>query len=224
MIALAIDAHPFPAHRWFAASGAKTVVGRALRAGNSARRRLSSTRMGVEKSDEALMLAYADGDSAAFERLYGRHKNKLYGYLNKLCGDRASTDEAFQDTWLRVVDARARYRAEAPFGAWLYRIAHRLAIDLLRKRRPQVPVEDVVSELIAADPDPARFSMALEDQQRLRAALDELPHEQRAAILMQADEGMTLEQIAEVSECGRETVKSRLRYAMNRLRGALATS
>jgi len=170
------------------------------------------------------MLAYADGDSAAFECLYGRHKGKLYAYLSKLCGDRASTDEAFQDTWLRVVDARNRYRADAPFGAWLYRIAHRLAIDLLRKRRPQIPVDEVVTELVANDPDPAHHSMALEDQQRLIAALDELPHEQRAAVLMQAHEGMTLEQIAQVSECGRETIKSRLRYAMNRLRASLVKS
>ena len=177
--------------------------------------------MSDEPTDEALMLAYAAGSAGAFEQLYQRHRRKLYAYLGKLCGSAAATDEVFQETWLRVVDARQRYRADAPFGAWLYRIAQRLAIDLLRKTRPQVAVDEVVTQLVASEPDPAALSIALEDQARLQAALDELPHEQRAAVLLQSQEGMSLEQIAQISEVGRETIKSRLRYAMNRLRASL---
>ncbi len=177
--------------------------------------------MEEESTDEALMLAYAGGDANAFATLYERYRGRLYAYLNKLCGDQASTDEVFQDTWVRVIDARMRYRAEAPFAAWLYRIAQRLAIDVLRKRRPHTDVDEVVTRLVANEPDPAAMSIALQDQQRLRAAIAELPPEQRSALLLQAEGELTLEQIAQIQEVGRETIKSRLRYAINRLRVSL---
>lgn len=182
---------------------------------------LRSPAMSSLRSDEDLMLAYAGGEAAAFDELYQRHRQRLWRYLDKLLRQPALVEEIFQETWERAIAARARYSPDAPFGAWLYRIAYRLALDLLRRQRPQTSIDESVIELAADQPDPAAWLQALDDAGRLHAALDELPHEQKAALLLQVEEELSLEQIAQISECGRETIKSRLRYAMNRLRSRL---
>ena len=87
-------------------------------------------------SDEDLMLRYAAGDAAAFDVLYGRYRVRLLRYLVRLTGQTAVAEELYQDTWGRVIDARTRYTSSARFAAWLFRIAHHLAIDHLRKLHP----------------------------------------------------------------------------------------
>ena len=177
--------------------------------------------MSGETSDEELMVQYAAGAAEAFDRLYDRHRSPLWRYLSKLLRQPALVEEIFQETWERLIAARDRYRPDAPFGAYLYRIAYRLALDHLRRQRPQTPIDELVVELATDQPDPASWLQALGDSERVRAALDELPHDQRAALLLQIEEDMSLEQIAQISDCGRETIKSRLRYAMNKLRSRL---
>ena len=177
--------------------------------------------MSGETSDEELMVQYAAGAAEAFDRLYDRHRTRLWRYLDKLLRQPALVEEIFQETWERLIAARDRYRPDAPFGAYLYRIAYRLALDHLRRQRPQTSLDEQVVELAADQPDPATWLQALGDAERVREALDELPHDQRAALLLQIEEDMSLEQIAQISDCGRETIKSRLRYAMNKLRSRL---
>jgi RNA polymerase sigma factor (sigma-70 family) len=90
----------------------------------------------TEASDDDLMRAYAAGDVAAFERLYARHQAGLYRFVRRLLAPAlaAQVDEVFQDTWLRVVHARARWQPQgAAFGTWLYTLAHHRAIDLWRR-------------------------------------------------------------------------------------------
>ena len=77
-----------------------------------------------DTSDEALMLAYAAGDAAAFGELYARHRSRLYRYLLRQLRDNALADEFFQDVWQRVVSARASWKPDAGFATWLYTIAH----------------------------------------------------------------------------------------------------
>lgn len=167
------------------------------------------------------MMSYAAGATDAFDELHARYRQRLWRYLAKLVREQALIEELYQDTWERLIAARDRYRPEAPFGAYLFRIAYRLAIDVLRKQRPQQSVDEQVVELSSDAPEPAQWLAQLADAERVRAALEELPHEQRAALLLQIEEDLSLEQIAQISECGRETIKSRLRYAMNRLRSRL---
>jgi RNA polymerase sigma-70 factor (ECF subfamily) len=177
--------------------------------------------MSDSRSDEDLMISYAAGAAAAFDELHARYRQRLWRYLAKLVREPALVEELYQETWERLIAARDRYRPEAPFGAYLFRIAYRLALDLLRKQRPQVSIDEQVVELVADQPDPSQWLAQLADAERLREALAELPHEQRAALLLQIEEELSLDQIAQISDCGRETIKSRLRYAMNRLRGRL---
>ncbi|MCU0869136.1 MAG: sigma-70 family RNA polymerase sigma factor, partial [Burkholderiales bacterium] len=87
-----------------------------------------------DEEDETLMRRYAlDGDAAAFERLYARHRVRLHRYLARMCGDRGRAEEVFQDTWLQVIGARERWRAEARFTTWLWQIARNRMIDVLRR-------------------------------------------------------------------------------------------
>ncbi len=161
------------------------------------------------------MLAYAGGDAGAFERLYRRHKDALYRYFLRHV-EAADAGELYQDVWKNLIQARERYRPDAPFGAWLYRMAHNRLVDHWRQQRPQ----DEIPEELAA-PDSSRPDVETERSelsQQLRAALAQLPAEQREIIVLREERELTLEQIAEIQGVGRETVKSRLRYALAKLR------
>ncbi len=178
-------------------------------------------------TDEALMLAYRDGDVAAFEVLYGRWRGRLYRYLAHQALDVA--DELFQDVWLRVIGARAGYEVSAKFATWLFRIAHNRLIDHFRSRgRPRVdladdPEDDPVDSVAAPDRDaPPAMLERREAARRILDCLEELPPPQREAFLMAEESGMGLDEIANATGVGRETAKSRLRYALDRLRRCLA--
>jgi RNA polymerase sigma-70 factor (ECF subfamily) len=174
-------------------------------------------------SDENLMLRYAAGEAAAFDALYGRFRVRLLRYLARLTGNHAQAEELFQDTWGRVIDARARYSPSARFAAWLFRIAHHLAIDHLRRQRPSVDIDDVlVSFPGLPDDDPAFALDKAERMQKLVGLVEALPLEQRTALLMRAEGDLTLEEIAQTVGTGRETIKSRLRYALAKLREGLS--
>lgn len=180
----------------------------------------------IESSDEALMLAYAAGDVVAFEQLYSRHRGKLYHYLLRQLRDNAPADEAFQDIWQRVIAARSSWTPEAGFAAWLYTIAHHRLGDHWRslKHRPAAPPDADERTARVADPDtPERVLSEFERRRQLQLALAGLPPEQREVLLLRLEQELTLEVIGEITGVGRETVKSRLRYAMDKLRAGLST-
>lgn len=178
--------------------------------------------MGEERTDEQLMLAYGEGDLRAFELLYKRHRGTLYRFLLRSLRQRADADEVFQETWSRAVAARERYRPDAKFTTWLLQIAHNLVIDRFRRARPQASAEEtelVFSRLDAPEEErPERVLSEFEQRRRLQLALEELPEEQRVTFLLRMENGLGLEEISEVTGAGRETVKSRLRYALARIR------
>ncbi len=184
---------------------------------------------GLDASDEALMLAYAAGDAAAFEQLYARHRGRLYRYLLRQLRDNALADEVFQDVWQRVVSARVGWTnssksADAGFATWLYTIAHHRLGDHWRslKHRPTAPADADERTARVADPDtPERVLSEFERRRQLQLALDDLPEEQREVLLLRLEQELTLEEIADITGVGRETVKSRLRYAMDKLRARL---
>lgn len=175
-------------------------------------------------SDETLMLAWADGDVAAFETLYGRHRQRLYRYLLRQVRDASLADECFQDTWQRVIAARAGWRPDASFATWLYRIAHNRLADHWRARQHRPPAPADADERAARIPDPdtpERTLSEFEQRRQLQLALDALPPEQREVVLLRLEQELTLEEIGAITGVGRETVKSRLRYAMDKLRAHL---
>ncbi len=170
------------------------------------------------------MSRFRDGDSAAFETLYARHRGPLYRYFVRQVA-RNAVDDLFQDVWLRVIKSQARYRPDAPFAAYLFRIAHNILVDHYRRegRAPELTSVEYL-DLADAGAGPERELTQLELRAAISQALTDLPAAQREAFLLHEEAGLTLEQIAEVVGTGRETIKSRLRYAVNRLRQELLES
>lgn len=168
------------------------------------------------KSDEALMLAYQRGDTSAFESLYHRHKDGLFAFLYRSCPRHAVVEELAQDAWTGVVNSTASYRSEARFKTWLYQIAHNRLVDFWRRRDNQHTALDSAPEPITY----ANCGAQAERAQQLMAAIGQLPGEQRDTLLLQ-EQGFSQREIADITGCGEETVKSRLRYARKQLRQQL---
>ncbi len=172
------------------------------------------------------MLAYRDGDAAAFETLYGRWRGRLYRFLAHQAREEA--DELFQDVWMKVVGARAHYEVAARFSTWLFRIARNRLVDHYRARGRAIvelhadPDDDPAERLPApAEAAPTALLERREAARRILDCLAALPAPQREAFLMAEEGGLTLEEIANAAGVGRETAKSRLRYALQRLRRCL---
>jgi RNA polymerase sigma-70 factor (ECF subfamily) len=182
--------------------------------------------MDAEKTDEELMLAYARGDGRAFDALYRRQRGMLYRYILRSVRHRDQADELFQETWSRTIASRGRYRVEAKFSTWLLQIAHNLIVDSFRRARPQAGAEEtetVFRELDAPESErPEQMLNEFEQRRRLQIVLDTLPDEQREAFLLRVESGLGLDEIAAVTGVGHETVKSRLRYALAKIREKFA--
>jgi RNA polymerase sigma-70 factor (ECF subfamily) len=181
-----------------------------------------SRTMTATPTDSALMLRYKDGDVAAFETLYRRHNDSLYRYLLRCCLDRDSAEDVFQEVWGKIIKSRGNYRRTAKFTTFLYRVAHNCFIDHIRRNKRHLGKTDTDPDLFANPADGTE--LAAEKglvRDRLEIALTTLPDEQRDVFLLHEEAGLTLDNIALVTGVNRETAKSRLRYAMKKLKAAL---
>ncbi len=196
---------------------------------------LCVNRLCFKVSDDELMLAYARGDADAFEQLYGRHEGPMLRFVRRLLGTAlaAQAEEVFQDTWMRIIAAREKYvaRDDASWRTWAFTIAHHAAMDRLRTSGREKPLE------LADDADdPMEWLQAAVDMshpssedvafwraagQQLLECLDALPVAQRAAFLLHHEEGASVEDLARRLALPFETAKSRLRYALQKLRACM---
>jgi len=179
-------------------------------------------RMGHTPDDSALMLRYKDGDVAAFEVLYRRHTDPLYRYLLRLCRHRDTAEDIFQEVWGKIIKSRGSYRPTAKFSTFLYRVAHNCFIDHIRRNKRHGNNTELNLE-VHSDPGESPETAVERSlaKERLHIALMDLPDEQRDAFLLHEEAGLNVEQIAQVTGSNRETAKSRLRYAVNKLRAAI---
>lgn len=172
--------------------------------------------------DSALMLRYRDGDADAFETLYRRHNDALYRYLLRRCRHRDTAEDLFQEVWSKIIRARDRYRPTAKFTTFLYHVAHNCFIDHLRRNQRHAHLESIDPEQQASATtgldEEAERALA---RRRLETALGDLPDEQRDVFLLYEEAHLTLDEIAHVTGVNRETAKSRLRYAVNKLKAAI---
>jgi RNA polymerase sigma-70 factor, ECF subfamily len=178
--------------------------------------------------DGQLMLRYARGDLRAFETLYQRHRGGLYRYLARHTHHPEAANDLFQEVWSKVIASRERYEPRAKFQTFLYHIAHNCFVDYCRRcnARPEVAGDeeaDWQDNLTAPEIDrPDLRAEQAETVARYKAALAALPAEQRDVFLLYEESGLSLEEIAVITAVGPETAKSRLRYAVSKLRHAMA--
>ena len=184
--------------------------------------------------DEQLMLAYARGDAAAFDELYARHEGALYRFVRRLLGAplAAQADEVFQDTWMRIIAARGSFAPQgAAWRTWAFTIAHNLAMDRLRASGREVgvaarddgddPLDWIAATLDMTHPSSEDVAFWRAAGQQLLHCLEELPPAQRAAFLLHHEDGASVEDLAQRLGLQFETAKSRLRYALQKLRGCM---
>lgn len=188
------------------------------------------------RSDEELMAEFRDGNPQAFELLVLRHQRPLLNFLLRSVQNRARADELLQEVFLRVVRAKDRYQRTARFTTWVYTIARNLCVDESRRARFRrtVPLEskgrgrggeegrsvlDVsAAEQVGTDDEAAGPSL----QRRVALAVSSLPDDQREVFLMRQVAGLSFKEIGEAVGAPENTVKSRMRYALEKLRCELA--
>lgn len=186
-----------------------------------------------EESDEALLSAYRDGNIRAFETLLGRYRRPLFNVVLRTVRDRGRAEEIYQDVWTKVVERSGEFRGDAKFSTWLYTIARNSCIDTLRKQkhRDHASLEAMRSEggttsLHDRLSDGAPSTDQLADGGLLRVrivqAVEALPDEQREVFVLRQVQGLAFSEIAEVVGASPNTVKSRMRYALERLRDSFA--
>lgn len=165
------------------------------------------------------MRAYQTGNVAAFELLYKRHKDALFSFLYRSCQQQAVVEDIAHDAWLAVINNAPQYKASAQFRTWLYRIANNKLIDHWRRHEVRLNYLDQhshVSELDAKTTEYSSAELSLLVQQTLNQ-IEQLPMAQKQAFLLR-EGGFSLQEIAEIQGTEIESVKSRLRYAVTKLR------
>ncbi len=189
--------------------------------------------MPAQLSDESLMLSYRDGDLLAFKELYRRHSQGLYLFIAWRSPRKEWVDDIAQDSWANLHQARERYYPQASFRTYLFQIARNRLIDLLRQQGRIVLASELgcsednselFDSLADASYDGISPESALDQKQQIKelhAAIRALPDDQREALVLQQFNGMSLEEIALLVSAPVETIKSRLRYAMRKLRQQL---
>ncbi len=181
--------------------------------------------MAAELNDTALMLRYQDGDMAAFETLYNRHRGPLFRFLLRQIGNQQFAEDVFQEVWSRIIRNSAKYRPTAKVTTYIYHIARNCSVDHYRRMSKQRDMvaegDDGTEEPVAKTGNPVKAASNRDTRKALSDALNELPVEQREAFLLKEESGLSLDEIATVTCVSRETVKSRLRYALRKLRQCL---
>lgn len=188
--------------------------------------------MSDEHSDEALMLRYQAGDAAAFDELYARHRGALFRFIARQCRVRERAEEIFQDVWMSLIQAADRYRVEAQFRTWLYTLAHNKLMDYFRSNaRAEAVLYEVKHEngetetidgVASRIEEPHVQAESREQGNAILRLLAALPAPQREAFLLYEEGGLSVEEIAQSTGVSFEAAKSRLRYAVAKLREGLA--
>jgi RNA polymerase sigma factor (sigma-70 family) len=188
--------------------------------------------MTLPETDEDLMLRFGCGDGAAFEQLYRRHESRVFRYLHRNLRNEASANDLMQEVWFAVARNAAAYQPTAKFTTWVFTIAHNRMVDMIRAggRLQSLDAPDSVDgegssllDSLAADAkhEPLAEVQSQGEAAALMKAVAQLPPEQRSAFLLQAEGGLSVEEIASATGSSFETVKSRLRYARAKLRQLL---
>jgi len=190
----------------------------------------------VEVTDEALMTRYQRGDLAAFGTLVDRHKTPIFNFVLRQIKVPPQAEDLVQEVFLRIIESASSFKHEAKFTTWAYTIARNLCIDHMRKASYRRHASLDQRESGEAGEGPAlgeqvadihprasteRTAISGEIQLKVVAAVEALPNEQREVFLLRHISNLPFQEIAQITGTPENTVKSRMRYALERLQEAL---
>jgi RNA polymerase sigma-70 factor (ECF subfamily) len=183
-----------------------------------------------EQPDEDLMVMYQKGEVRAFEVLLARHRRPVFNFILRFIGDRETAEDLLQEAFMRVIKGAEAYKRQAKFTTWLYTIARNLCVDQTRRRKhrkhasldaPMAEGDDsgtlmdvIPGNEMASD----RQTVNKQLHERMQRAIASLSEEQREVFLMREFLDMPFKQIADVVNVPENSVKSRMRYALEKLR------
>jgi len=177
-----------------------------------------------DAADRELLAAYAAGDALAMDRLVDRYAGTVYAFVLHTLGDPSLAEDLTQEVWLKVLRHAGSFEGRSRFSTWLFRVARNVCLDHLRKRKRRAAsreegdpfgLDEVVDE---GAPAPAERAARRELAEEVRAAVAELSDEQREVFLLREQSDLTFREIADALELPRDTVKSRMRYALGHIR------
>lgn len=179
----------------------------------------------VQLPDAVLVSKYIAGDESALSVLIDRHQSKIFGFIYSKIGDRDTTDDVFQDTFIKVIKTLKsnNYNEEGKFLPWVMRIAHNLVIDHFRKSK-KMPLFRETEEFsifsIMSDQSLSMENQLITEQVELdlKRLIDELPSDQREVVLMRMYQDLSFKEIAELTGVSINTALGRMRYALLNMR------
>lgn len=180
------------------------------------------------------MERYRGGDVRAFEVLFDRHRRPIYNFIARYVSDRGRAEEILQETFVRVIKKQGSFKRRSKFSTWLYTIARNLCIDKLRRmkhrkarsldqplKRDEKDGQKLYDKIAATDRDAESRVLDGEIRHRVKIAVGELPDDQKEVFLLREVSRLPFKEIADIVGCPENTVKSRMRYALERLRKSL---
>ncbi len=184
----------------------------------------------MEQPEKAWLAEYRSGDAEALGRMVEHFRRPLYSFILKMMEGRGDVDEVFQEVWFRAIKSLPTYRDDK-FLSWLFRIAHNLIIDRARRAKPMVDIqassedgEDVIeSQLADRKIGPELEVSGREIGQRIQAAVQQLPEEQREVFLLRTESDVSFKEIARIQKTSINTALARMHYAVQKLRAELRT-
>jgi RNA polymerase sigma-70 factor (ECF subfamily) len=184
----------------------------------------------MEQDHAALAAGLRSGDPEVIDDLIERYQHRLFRYLISITGHRATAEDLFQETWLRVLERGHQYRGQWKFENWLFGIARHLAIDLARRRQAGSLDELMDPEggpgFVPSDSSPSPYEQVLagEDSDRIARGLARLAPAYREVLVLRFQEALSLQEIADIIRAPLSTIKSRLYRGLEALRHALESS
>ncbi|HKL21002.1 MAG TPA: sigma-70 family RNA polymerase sigma factor [Tichowtungia sp.] len=184
--------------------------------------------IGMDVDDAKLLADYRRGDPEALGRLVEKYKKPLFGFIYKFSEGREDADEVFQEVWVRAIKNMNRTR-QLNLLSWLFRIAHNLMIDRIRRSKPMVSFDTPASDDgVAISERLAGGSLSPADETgghalgvRISTAAATLPPEQREVFWLRMQGGLSFKEIARVQKCSINTALARMQYALSKLRNEL---
>ena len=178
---------------------------------------MNSANESEQLNDEQLMLSYKNGELAAFEMLYHRHKSAVFRFILRHGIETTIAEELLQDIWSSIIQARTNYVNSAKFTTWLYQIARNRLIDYHRTHKSHIQLLDEQNHA-ESPPNQSDKSAVADTFSKLHQVIRHIPFPQRQAFLLHYQAGLSVPEVAEVTDDNHEAVKSRIRYAVQKLK------